>query len=150
MGISPPPIDLNLDDIQALWTRAEQRVPGWQTISLRLPASPKAPLTFTIDRGSAGQPHKRAMLTLNRRTGEVERWEPFSSYDLGRRIRSWLRFVHTGEYYGLVGQTIAGIASAGAAVLMYTGLALACRRFLAWLKRRRAAAGEREKVLVSS
>jgi hypothetical protein len=28
------------------------------------------------------------------------------------------------------------IASAGGAVLVYTGLALACRRFLAWRRRR--------------
>lgn len=47
-----------------------------------------------------------------------------------------MRFAHTGEYYGLAGQTLAGLASAGGAVLVYTGLALAWRRFVAWLRRR--------------
>ena len=46
-----------------------------------------------------------------------------------------LRFAHTGEVLGLPGQTIAGIASAGAVVLVYTGLALALRRFVAWRRR---------------
>jgi uncharacterized iron-regulated membrane protein len=57
-----------------------------------------------------------------------------------------MRFVHTGEYYGLTGQTIAGIASLGGALLVWTGLALAYRRFRAWLARdRRAPAPAEEK-----
>ncbi len=55
--------------------------------------------------------------------------------DQGLRARIWLRFVHTGEYYGLAGQTIAGIASAAGVILMWTGVALAYRRFRAWLKK---------------
>jgi hypothetical protein len=35
------------------------------------------------------------------------------------------------------GQTIAGLASAGAVVLTWTGVTLALRRFSAWRKRRR-------------
>jgi uncharacterized iron-regulated membrane protein len=70
------------------------------------------------------------MLALDIGTGSVTRWEPFDTQSLGRRLRSWTRFTHTGEYYGLVGQTVAGVVSAGAVVLVYTGLALALRRFL--------------------
>ena len=57
------------------------------------------------------------------------RWEPFSSLTAGRRARSWLRFAHTGEVAGVVGQTVAGLVTAGGAVLVWTGLALAWRRF---------------------
>ena len=46
----------------------------------------------------------------------------------GQRARSWLRLAHTGEQYGLAGQTLAGIASLAACFLAYTGLALAWRR----------------------
>jgi hypothetical protein len=60
------------------------------------------------------------------------RWEPFSSQSPGRRARSWLRFAHTGEVYGLFGQTVAGLVSAGGALLVWTGLSLALRRFLRW------------------
>ena len=108
----------------------------WRTISLRMPTSDKAPLVFTIDQGSGGQPQKRGTLTLDRATGAVVKWETFASNSPGRRVRTMLRFAHTGEVLGLPGQTIAGIASAGGAVLVYTGLALSLRRFVAWRRRR--------------
>jgi uncharacterized iron-regulated membrane protein len=123
--------------------RAEQHVPDWRTISLRVPTSETAPLVFTIDQGSGGQPQKRGTLTLDRVTGAVVKWETFGSNSLGRRVRTVMRFAHTGEVLGLPGQTIAGIASAGGAVLVYTGLALSLRRFVAW-RRRRGAVDERQ------
>jgi uncharacterized iron-regulated membrane protein len=122
---------LGLDD---LWTRAERQVPGWRTISVRIPAA-TAPVAFTIDRGTSGQPHKRAQLTLDRASGAIVRWEPFSSQTRGRQLRSILRFAHTGEVLGLAGQTIAGIVSAAGALLVYTGLALSLRRFVSWRRR---------------
>ncbi|MET0648186.1 MAG: PepSY-associated TM helix domain-containing protein [Pyrinomonadaceae bacterium] len=127
--------------LNPLWARAEQQVPDWRSISLRLPATDDAPATFTIDRGNGGQPQKRAQLTLGRKDAEVLRWEPFSSYSTGRQLRSYLRFAHTGEVAGVVGQTIAGLASAGGVLLVYTGLALSWRRFRNWLARRRGVEG---------
>ncbi len=127
------------DGIDTLWVRAEQQVPGWRSINLRLPSSPAGPAVFAIDSGNGGQPQLRSTLTLDLATAEVVRWEPFESQTTGRRLRSWSRFTHTGEYYGLVGQTIAGLVSGGAVVLVYTGLALAFRRFIAWIRRGRAA-----------
>lgn len=132
----PGPVDINL-----LWARAERQVPGWRSISLRLPSPTDPAVTFTLDRGDGGQPQKRAQLTLDRRTGEVVRWEPFSSYTPGRRLRSLLRFAHTGEVAGAVGQAVAGLASAAGALLVWTGLALAWRRFRTWLARRLGRSG---------
>ena len=116
-------------EIDRLWTIAEQRVPGWRAISVRFETSPAAPLTFSIERGYRGRPDLRSQLTLDPTTGEVVRWEPFSSFNLGRQLRSWARFAHTGEAGGVAGQTVAALASAGAAVLVWTGFALAWRRF---------------------
>jgi uncharacterized iron-regulated membrane protein len=124
-----------LEGLNQLLTRAEKQTSGWKTISLRLPATAEAPLTFTIDQGNAGQPHKRSQLTLDRKSGEVVRWEQFSSYSSGRKLRSILRFSHTGEIGGIIGQTIAGIVSLGACFLVWTGLALAWQRFRAWKSR---------------
>ncbi len=109
--------------------------------------SPGAGVAFIIDEGSGGQPQRRAQLTLNRKTGEVVRWEPFSANNAGRRLRSWARFVHTGEAGGAIGQTVATIASAGGALLVLTGLALACRRLWAWRSRR---AKQRQGELVAA
>jgi uncharacterized iron-regulated membrane protein len=125
--------------LDAAWARAEQQVAGWRSISVRIPGAAAETAAFTIDRGTAGQPQKRGTLTLNTRTAEVVKWEPFASLSTGRKLRSYLRFGHTGEVWGLAGQTIAGLASLGGAVLVYTGLALAIRRLLAWRARRAAA-----------
>ena len=123
-------------NLNSAWLRAEQQVGDWRSITLQLPATASAPFTFNIDRGNGGQPQKRAQLVLDRATGEVVRWEPFSSYTRGRQLRSILRFAHTGEVLGIIGQTIAGLVSIGGAVLVLTGLALAIRRFLAWVAKR--------------
>ncbi len=122
--------------LNGLWSRAEQQVADWQSISLRLPTTSDAPWTFTIDQGTGGQPQKRGTLTLDKMSGEVVKWEPFATNTTGRKLRSILRFAHTGEVLGLFGQTIAGIVSAVGAVLVYTGLALSFRRFRTWVKRR--------------
>jgi uncharacterized iron-regulated membrane protein len=121
--------------LQTLWSRAEAQVPGWRSVALRVPA-PGAPAVFTIDTGDGGQPHRRSTLTLDSRTGEITRYEAFADLALGRRIRNTMRFAHTGEVLGIPGQTVAGIVSAGGSVLVWTGLALAWRRFRAWMSRR--------------
>src|SRR5829696_4933026 len=121
-----------IDNLNSAWVRAEQQVTDWRSISLQLPASASAPLTFSIDRGNGGQPQMRGQLVLDRASGNVVRWEPFSSYTRGRQLRSILRFAHTGEVVGFVGQTIAGLVSTGGAFLVITGLALAIRRLLGW------------------
>jgi uncharacterized iron-regulated membrane protein len=118
-----------LAGLNARWATAERQVADWKSINLRLPTSADSPLTFTIDRGNGGQPQYRSTLIMDGKTGEVARWETFENQSLGRRLRSWSRFTHTGEAFGLFGQTIAGLVSLGAVVLVYTGLALAYRRF---------------------
>lgn len=125
-------------DLEPLWQKAERQVAGWRTISARIGGS--GPLAFTIDTGTGGRPQGRGTLTVDRATGDVVRWEPFDSQSNGRRFRTFLRFAHTGEYFGVMGQTIAGLASAGGVVLVWTGMALALRRFSAWHTSRRMAA----------
>jgi uncharacterized iron-regulated membrane protein len=131
--VTPPLAGLN-----TLWSRAEQHVEGWRTISVRVPESDRAPVVFAIDKGDGGQPQLRSTLTLDRATGAVVTYEAFEDQSLGRRLRSISRFAHTGELLGIPGQTIAGLVTAGGAVLVWTGLALAWRRWRAWMKRRDA------------
>lgn len=118
---------------------AATRMPDWRTISLAWPKGADAPLVYTIDRGMGGEPTKRATLTVSR-TGEPTTWQTFDSLSAGRQARSIMRFTHTGEVLGFWGQTIAGLVSLGGAVLVYTGLMLSLRRFVAW--RRRGARAE--------
>ena len=136
-AVPPRAESVPVDGLDAAYARAQERVPAWRTITVRLTGGPRAPFVFTVDEGYSGQPQKRDTLAVSR-TGEIEKSEKFSDLSAGRRLRSWLRFAHTGEIYGLTGQTIAGIVSAGGVVLVYTGIALAFRRFTAWLRRRRS------------
>ena len=134
-----------VDGLDAAYVRAQAQVPAWRTISVRLAGGPRSPFVFTVDEGYGGQPQKRDTLTVNR-SAEIEKSEKFADLSAGRRLRSWLRFAHTGEIYGLTGQTVAGLVPAGGVVLVYTGIALAFRRFASWLRRRRVQTGEVSKA----
>jgi uncharacterized iron-regulated membrane protein len=98
-------------------------------------------LTFSI-REQGGWPlFASTQLSLDPFTGGVVRKEGFADYNSGRKLRTWLRFLHTGEALGWPGQLVAAIASLGGAVLVWTGFALAWRRFF---PRRKAAVSRPE------
>jgi len=126
------PRTLRFDGLDALVARAAADQPGWRTLNVRFPRRNDDPFVFNIDRGDGGQPQLRSSLSLDHQGAVVAR-ETFADQLLGRRIRSVMRFAHTGEVLGLGGQTIAGLVSAGAVVLVWTGLALSWRRFRAWV-----------------
>jgi uncharacterized iron-regulated membrane protein len=123
--------------LDAAWASSQAQVPNWRTMTTRLATSETAPVTISVDEGYAGQPQLRTTFTFDRSTGSLEKVENFKSLSSGRQLRSWLRFAHTGEIYGLAGQTIAGLVTAGSVVLVYTGIALALRRLAGWINRRR-------------
>ena len=131
----PPKASSDFAGFDRLWLKATQQSPEWKSISFRL--TDASPLAFTVDYGDGGQPQLRGTLTLDRDTAELVRWEGFSDFNTGRRVRGFSRFLHTGEALGIIGQTIAGLASLGGVFLVYTGLALACRRFLAFQAKRK-------------
>lgn len=124
-----------VDGLDAAYARAQERVPAWRTITVRLTGGPRAPFVFTVDEGYGGQPQERVTLTIDRASGGITKVEAFADLSAGRRARSWLRFAHTGEFYGLIGQSVAGIVSAGGALLVYTGFTLAGRRLVSWIRR---------------
>jgi uncharacterized iron-regulated membrane protein len=111
----------------------------WRTLTLNIPADAAATtVRIGIDQGNGGQPHLRHNLTLETSTGAVDTWAPFSSQTTGQKARSWVRFLHTGEALGLTGQTVAGLVSFTSILMVWTGLALAWRRLVQPLFRRRA------------
>ena len=118
------------------------QMPDWRSINIQLPSPSAKTLTASLDGGSGGQPQLRGSLVIDRATASISRWEPFSTQTAGRRLRSILRFAHTGEVLGLTGQTIAGLVSLGSVILAWTGIALAFRRLVT----RRRRAGRRVEV----
>ncbi|MGH7364928.1 MAG: PepSY-associated TM helix domain-containing protein [Candidatus Rokuibacteriota bacterium] len=124
--------------LDILWARAERQVTGWVAISVRLPPRADGPVTFSTQEPAGWHPTPRSQLVLDPFTAAVVKWEPFAGQGLGRRLRAWVRPLHTGEAGRLAGQTVAFVASAGGAVLVWTGIALAWRRFRSWRRRVRS------------
>jgi uncharacterized iron-regulated membrane protein len=129
----PPPPRSNapsaapdFNGLNAVWAKAEELSPDWESISLRIPAAKEA--VFTVMAGHRGRPDLRSTLTFDPKTASVRSTERFDDFNSGRKLQTWGRWVHTGEAGGVVGQTIAGIASAAAAVLVWTGFSLTIRR----------------------
>ncbi len=114
----------NLDEI---WTKAENYT-DWKAISLRLPIVEDS-ANFTISEGKYWNKFGRSSLTIDAKTAEVSKWESYGDQNSGRQLRSWVRFTHTGETGGIVGQFIGFLACIGGAFLVWTGISLALRRF---------------------
>jgi len=115
--------------LEALFAAAVQQAPHWQSMTVRLPQRDATQVTVTLEEAKVLHPYPRSILTLDAVTAAIVQWEPYASYNLGRTLRAWVRPVHTGEGGRIVGQGIAALASAGGVVLVWTGLALAWRRF---------------------
>jgi uncharacterized iron-regulated membrane protein len=124
---------------QELLAHVKTLQPDWHTITLNVARDAHAPLSVTIQTGAGGQPQYRTQYTLARESGTVIKTSSFSDGSLGQRWRGFVRFGHTGEYYGWFGQVVAGLASFGACVLVYSGVALSIRRLAAYRRRKNTA-----------
>ena len=122
------------ENLNLAWTKAESHSQTWKSISLRLPVT-KDSAVFTIDEGIYWNIFGRSTLTIDAKTNEVAKWETYGEQNSARQLRSWFRFTHTGETGGFVGQFIGFLACLGGAVLVWTGISLALRRFWHWRSR---------------
>jgi uncharacterized iron-regulated membrane protein len=148
--ISRPAADTPTLPREAQFAVVQKEFPTWEQITLRLssPArggsatrqTPAAsapptitaalpqPSTFVVKLPDAWPRTATTTVALNPYTGEILRREAFADLTTGRQVRTWTRFLHTGEAVGWIGQGIAGLASLGGCFLVYTGFALAWRR----------------------
>jgi uncharacterized iron-regulated membrane protein len=86
-------------------------------------------VSLTIREAHAWPRTANTTLSLNPFTGEKIARSGYAQMPAGQQIRSWTRFLHTGEALGPVGQLVAGLACLGGCFLVYTGFALSWRRF---------------------
>jgi len=118
--------------LQQLFDTAATRVPDWQRITL--PLSSRGPrVDVAVELRSEERRPPRRTVVLDPADGsvlEVQGSSAAAPASAGQKARTWFRFAHTGEQYGIIGQTIAGLASLAACLLVYTGLALAWRRLI--------------------
>ena len=115
-------------DLGAVLATAEAWAPEWRTLILNVPRPSDREVRVEVRAGRAGQPHRTGVLTLDAASGTARAWESFADDTPGRRAQQFLRYAHTGEYWGLAGQLLAGLFSLAAALMVWTGLSLAVRR----------------------
>ncbi len=128
-------------DLRAVLATAEAWAPGWRTLILNVPRPEDSEVRVELQEGRAGQPHRTGFLTLDAASGAARAWESFADHTPARRAQQFLRYAHTGEYWGLGGQLLAGLFSLAAALMVWTGLSLAVRRLRRFVRFRRAARG---------
>lgn len=115
-------------------SKIRQYYPQWQRIQFSLDNAPTSSKIYRVDMGNGGEPQKRISILIDASTGAMiqqQRFEQLSTYS---KLRSYIRFLHTGEVFGPFGQTIAGLASLFACLLVYTGAMLSWKR---WKNRRK-------------
>ncbi len=115
-------------DLGAVLATAEAWAPEWRTLILNMPRPSDGEVHVEVRGGRAGQPQRTGVLTLDAASGTARAWESFADDTPARRAQQFLRYAHTGEYWGLAGQLLAGLFSLAAVLMVWTGLSLAVRR----------------------
>jgi uncharacterized iron-regulated membrane protein len=121
--------------LQQMFDAATATAGDWQRVTLPLRMRGDH-LDVQVELKSAERRAPRRTLEISTADASVIAAPEVAAQSPAQKARSWFRFVHTGEQYGVVGQTIAGVASLAACFLVYTGLALAYRRLIRPIFRR--------------
>lgn len=134
--VEAPPAAFDPITLDALWGSIVDRRDEWRAITIRLPGDVATPIEVRIEEGWGGEPQKRHTVRYDAADGRELSHETFGDQSRGRQFRVFLRFAHTGEYFGVAGQTIAGIVTLLSVLLVWSGFALAWRRLMTPLLRR--------------
>jgi uncharacterized iron-regulated membrane protein len=155
MEVPAPPPGARPLDPDALLAVVQRQIPRWETITINpgrggagatpaiagestpRTAAPRATptaliapaATFTVRSRDSWPRTANSTLALNPYTGAVLGRTGYADLPAAQQVRSWTRFLHTGEALGFWGQLIAGLACLGGCFLVYTGFALSWRRF---------------------
>lgn len=86
---------------------------------------------FFIDKSIGHRQSMSYSLYFDTRSGEVTKVLRKEDWSRGGQAWGTARFLHTGEHFGFIGQTIAGLFSLLACYLVYTGFMLGIKRLKA-------------------
>ncbi|MEO1673866.1 MAG: PepSY-associated TM helix domain-containing protein [Pseudomonadota bacterium] len=109
----------------------------WKSVRVSIPDNDQTTMDVQIDRGTGGEPLKRQTLTYDLVTEKLRSRVPFAQTEPALRTRIFIRYLHTGEVFGLFGQTVAALAAVGGCFLVFTGIGLSYRRFFPLAGKRR-------------
>lgn len=128
----------NLATLDAAFNAAKLSDKNWTRIDLIIPAPANAPsMRMIVNNGAGLLPRQRTTHTYDRVSARITNTLTNADVGKARRARVIARYLHTGEQFGIIGSTIAVLASLAACFLAYTGLALAYRRLIMPLLRKR-------------
>jgi len=144
--VPQPPAGTKPLGYEALVVAVQKEMPDWEQISIRFGGGPgqgqrgesrggAQPVSISVREQNGWPLFASITLSVDPFTGSVLKKESYADYNTGRKVRTWMRFLHTGEALGFFGKLIAALACIGGAVLVWTGFALACRRFMAWRRK---------------
>ncbi|MBC7898288.1 MAG: PepSY domain-containing protein [Cytophagaceae bacterium] len=122
--------------LDALVQASAARYPEWRSLTITVPSARDSAASIAVAEGNTFRPDLRSTVILDAGSASVLAVRDYASLSTSRKIRAWTRFGHTGEVFGVTGQVIATIVSAVGVLLVWTGIALALRRFSAWVRRR--------------
>lgn len=114
--------------MQQVFDEIQREANGWRSIRIVLPEAGDHKIEAIVDFSDGGRPDQQAAMEFDRASGNLVRFTTFSSFSLGKQLRSFVKYVHTGEAGGWAGETLAGLTSLACCVLVWTGLAMALRR----------------------
>lgn len=83
---------------------------------------------FYIDKSIGHRQELAYSLFFDTRTAEITDVLRKSDWSKGEQAWGTSRFLHTGEYFGFIGQTVAGLVSLLTCILVYTGFVLGWKR----------------------
>jgi uncharacterized iron-regulated membrane protein len=132
--VPPPAPDQQKLSRDTVFAGISKQFPRFEYIAFDRGPPPKdpsiiQPLSVVVIEPAAFQTRGRIQLSIDPYRGDVLQKVGFEDRSAGTRARIWLRFLHTGEAFGLIGKIIATLATAASLFLVYTGFALSYRRF---------------------
>jgi uncharacterized iron-regulated membrane protein len=142
--LASPKIELTVPEnatplpIDTILSKARDAFPAAESFGLSLSSIPKGtpeagspikPIQLVAFEPAIYSTRGRIQLQIDPWNGAIVDKLGFEDRSKGLQARIWIRFLHTGEAYGMLGKIIAAIACAVGVVLVYTGFALTWRRF---------------------
>lgn len=122
----------------AMIATVQRTLPAWGTVTFRFAHHPDAakpqPASFTVRESGTWPRTATTTLQFDPFTGNLLQRDGHDDLSPARKVRAWSRYLHTGEALGGWAQFIAAVASLGGCFLVYTGFALAWRRFFGRVK----------------
>lgn len=112
--------------------------PDWVKMIVFVHPKQDVPMVRLIANNShAVLPENMETVVYDRREKKITHVRKYDDMSAAEKARMWVRFSHTGEQYGVIGSTLAGLSTLATIFLVYTGLALAYRRLVAHLQKKK-------------